>query len=35
VLDNVCIEALSIDVTRPMLDASARGITSLGQKIDE
>lgn len=34
-IDNVCIESLSIDLTRPMLDASARSITVLSEKIEE
>ncbi|KAJ3014416.1 DNA-dependent ATPase of the nucleotide excision repair factor 4 complex [Thoreauomyces humboldtii] len=34
-IDNVCTEALSMDITRPMLDASARSITALATKIDE
>ena len=34
-LDNVCIESLSIDLTRPMLDSAARSVTKLGEKIDE
>lgn len=33
--DNVCIESLSIDLTRPMLDSAARSITKLGDKIEE
>lgn len=33
--DNVCIESLSIDLTRPMLDAAARSVTKLGDKIEE
>lgn len=33
--DNVCIESLSIDLTRPMLDSAARSVTKLGEKIDE
>ena len=35
VLDNVCIESLSIDLTRPMLDAAARSVDKLADKIDE
>ena len=35
VADNVCIEALSIDLTRPMLDSAARSVTKLGEKIEE
>ncbi|KAG0181117.1 DNA-dependent ATPase of the nucleotide excision repair factor 4 complex [Apophysomyces sp. BC1034] len=34
-IDNVCIESLSIDLTRPTLDASARSITMLAEKIEE
>lgn len=34
-IDNVCIESLSIDITRPMLDASARSVNSLAEKISE
>ncbi|KAG7092447.1 DNA-dependent ATPase of the nucleotide excision repair factor 4 complex [Marasmius oreades] len=34
-IDNVCIESLSIDLTRPMLDSAARSITKLNDKIDE
>ncbi|KAI9251662.1 hypothetical protein EDC94DRAFT_642507 [Helicostylum pulchrum] len=34
-IDNVCIEALSIDLTRPMLDASARSVGILADRIDE
>jgi hypothetical protein len=33
--DNVCIESLSIDLTRPMLDAAARSVDRLADKIDE
>ena len=33
--DNVCIESLSIDLTRPMLDAAARSVDKLIDKIDE
>ena len=33
--DNVCIESLSIDLTRPMLDSAARSVTRLGDKIEE
>ena len=35
VTDNVCIESLSIDLTRPMLDSAARSVTRLGDKIEE
>ena len=34
-IDNVCTESLSIDITRPMLDAGSRSIAALGRKIDE
>ncbi|KDN43310.1 DNA repair helicase [Tilletiaria anomala UBC 951] len=34
-IDNVCIEALSIDLTRPMLDAAYRNINSLADKVEE
>ncbi|CAE6447745.1 unnamed protein product [Rhizoctonia solani] len=34
-IDNVCIESLSIDLTRPMLEAATRSVTRLGEKIDE
>ncbi|KAG6335367.1 hypothetical protein ID866_3730 [Astraeus odoratus] len=34
-IDNVCIESLSIDLTRPMLDSAARSVTKLGEKIEE
>lgn len=33
--DNVCIESLSIDLTRPMLDSAVRSVTKLGEKIEE
>lgn len=33
--DNVCIESLSIDLTRPMLDAAARSVNKLSDKIAE
>lgn len=33
--DNVCIESLSIDLTRPMLDSAARSINKLSDKIEE
>lgn len=33
--DNVCIESLSIDLTRPMLDSAARSVVKLGDKIEE
>ncbi|QRW01863.1 DNA repair helicase RAD3 [Ceratobasidium sp. AG-Ba] len=34
-IDNVCIESLSIDLTRPMLEAAARSAAKLGEKIEE
>lgn len=34
-IDNVCIESLSIDLTRPMLDSAVRSIGKLGEKIEE
>ncbi|RXW15060.1 hypothetical protein EST38_g10790 [Candolleomyces aberdarensis] len=34
-IDNVCIESLSIDLTRPMLDSASRSIVKLGERIDE
>ncbi|GAA96772.1 uncharacterized protein L969DRAFT_97120 [Mixia osmundae IAM 14324] len=34
-IDNVCIESLSIDLTRPMLDSAARSVTALTDKIKE
>ncbi|KAJ3514843.1 hypothetical protein NLJ89_g2127 [Agrocybe chaxingu] len=34
-IDNVCIESLSIDLTRPMLDSAGRSITKLSEKIEE
>lgn len=34
-VDNVCIESLSIDLTRPMLDSAARSVTRLGDQIEE
>ncbi|KAH9966665.1 DNA repair helicase [Russula dissimulans] len=34
-IDNVCIESLSIDLTRPMLDSAARSVDKLADKIDE
>ena len=33
--DNVCIESLSIDLNRPMLDSAARSVNSLTEKIAE
>ena len=35
VTDNVCIESLSIDLTRPMLDSAARSVTSLTEQIEQ
>ncbi|CAM0139211.1 unnamed protein product [Umbelopsis sp. WA50703] len=34
-IDNVCIESLSIDLTRPVLDASARSVALLADRIEE
>ncbi|KAF8323397.1 DNA repair helicase [Clavulina sp. PMI_390] len=34
-IDNVCIESLSIDLTRPMLDAATRSVAKLGDRIEE
>ncbi|KAG8969485.1 DNA-dependent ATPase of the nucleotide excision repair factor 4 complex [Tulasnella sp. 419] len=34
-IDNVCLESLSIELTRPMLDSAARSVTRLGEKIEE
>ena len=34
-IDNVCLESLSIDLTRPMLDSAVRSVTKLGEKIEE
>ena len=34
-IDNVCIESLSIDLTRPMLDSAARSVEHLNTKIEE
>ncbi|KAJ9097166.1 DNA-dependent ATPase of the nucleotide excision repair factor 4 complex [Naganishia friedmannii] len=34
-IDNVCLESLSIDLTRPMLDSAARSVTKLADKIEE
>ena len=33
--DNVCIESLSIDLTRPMLDSAYRSVNKLAEKVDE
>lgn len=35
ITDNVCIESLSVDLTRPMLDSAARSVAKLGEKIEE
>lgn len=34
-IDNVCIESLSIDLTRPTLDSAYRCINQLADKVDE
>lgn len=34
-IDNVCIESLSIDLTRPMLDSATRSVASLEEKVKE
>ncbi|KAI6150772.1 hypothetical protein BKA82DRAFT_12318 [Pisolithus tinctorius] len=34
-IDNVCIESLSIDLTRPNLDSAARSVAKLGERIEE
>ncbi|PFH54360.1 hypothetical protein AMATHDRAFT_135477 [Amanita thiersii Skay4041] len=34
-IDNVCIESLSIDLTRPMLDSATRSIGKIGERIEE
>lgn len=34
-LDNVCIESLSIDLTRPMLESAARSVNKISDKIEE
>ncbi|KAH8833653.1 hypothetical protein DL96DRAFT_1754759 [Flagelloscypha sp. PMI_526] len=34
-IDNVCIESLSIDLTRPMLESAGRSVTKLSDKIEE
>ena len=34
-LDNVCIESLSIDLTRPMLESASRSVAKLSEKIEE
>ena len=33
--DNVCIESLSVDLTRPMLESAARSVNKIGDKIEE
>lgn len=35
ILDNVCIESLSIDLTRPMLESAARSVNKIADKIEE
>ncbi|KAJ3121717.1 DNA-dependent ATPase of the nucleotide excision repair factor 4 complex [Nowakowskiella sp. JEL0407] len=34
-IDNVCTESLSIDISRPLLDASARSINDLSNRISQ
>lgn len=34
-VDNVCIESLSVDLTRPMLESAARSVNKIGDKIEE
>ncbi|CAO1631786.1 unnamed protein product [Sympodiomycopsis kandeliae] len=34
-IDNVCIESLSIDLTRPMLDSAYRSVDQLAQRVSE
>nr|CAG8465117.1 15422_t:CDS:10 [Entrophospora candida] len=34
-IDNVCIESLSIDLTKPNLDASARSVAELAKRIED
>lgn len=34
-IDNVCIESLSIDLTRPMLDSAYRSVDQLAKRVDE
>lgn len=34
-IDNVCIESLSVDLTRPILDTAARNVQALSEKIEE
>ncbi len=31
----MCIESLSIDLTRPMLDSAGRSVAKLSEKIEE
>jgi DNA excision repair protein ERCC-2 len=33
--DNVCTESLSIDLTRPILEAGSRSVATLADKIQE
>jgi len=33
--DNVCIESLSVDLTRPMLESAARSVNKIGDRIEE
>jgi len=35
IADNVCIESLSIDITKPNLDAGARSISQLANRIEQ
>lgn len=34
-IDNVCIESLSIDLTRPMLDTAYRNVNALAEKVEQ
>ncbi|KDQ60828.1 hypothetical protein JAAARDRAFT_31813 [Jaapia argillacea MUCL 33604] len=34
-IDNVCIESLSVDLTRPMLESASRSVHKLSEKIEE
>lgn len=34
-VDNVCIESLSIDLNRPILDAGAKSVSMLADRIKE
>lgn len=34
-IDNVCIESLSIDLTRPILESAAKSVGKLSEKIEE